>query len=56
MPQPFFTLLAAMLLAMAWAGLEDRSRQDRWRVAVRVFLCCVMTTLGGSWLMRLIHG
>jgi hypothetical protein len=56
MPHPTFTLLAAILLSMALAMLEDRSPRERLYVAVRVLFCCVMTTLGGSWLMHLIHG
>ena len=56
MPLPIFTLLAAALLAMAMAMVEDRSPRERAYVAARVFFCCAMTTLGGSWLMHLIHG
>jgi hypothetical protein len=25
-------------------------------VALRVFLCCAVSVVGGGWLMRLIHG
>ena len=56
MPHPTFTLLAAVLLSMAMAIVEDRAPRERLCVAIRVFFCCVMTTLGGSWLMYLIHG
>jgi hypothetical protein len=56
MPHPTFTLLAAVLLSMALAIVEDRAPRERLHVAIRVFLCCAMTTLGGSWLMYLIHG
>ena len=56
MPHPIFTLLAAVLLSMALAIVEDRSLRERLRVAGRVLFCCVMITLGRGWLMRLIHG
>jgi len=56
MPHPTFTLLAAILLSLAMAMVEDRAPRKRLYVATRVFFCCVLTTLGGSWLMYLIHG
>ena len=56
MPHPAFTLLAAVLLSMAMATVEDRAPRERLYVAIRVFFCCAMTTLGGGWLMYLIHG
>jgi hypothetical protein len=51
-----FTLLAAVLLSMAMAMVENRTPRERLHVAFRVFFCCTLTTLGGSWLMHLIHG
>jgi hypothetical protein len=56
MPHPTFTLLAAVLLSLAMAMVEDRSARERLYVAIRVFFCCALTTLGGSWLMYLVHG
>jgi hypothetical protein len=56
MPHPAFTLLAAVLLSMAMAMVENRTRRERLYVAIRVFFCCALTTLGGGWLMCLIHG
>jgi hypothetical protein len=56
MPHSTFTLFAAVLLAMAMAMVEDRAPRERLYVAIRVFFCCAMTTLGGSWVMYLIHG
>lgn len=56
MPHPLFTLLTAILLSLGLAMLEDRSPRERLYVAVRVFLCCAVVTLGGSRLMQLIHG
>ena len=56
MPHPIFTLLAAILVSVAMAAVENRAPRERVCVAARVFFCCTMTTLGGSWLMCLIHG
>jgi hypothetical protein len=56
MTHPTFTLLAAALLAIAFAMLEDRSSGERARVAVRVFLTCMAVVAGGGWLMYLVHG
>ena len=56
MSHPAFTLLAAILLSMAMAMVEHRTPRERLHVAFRVFLCCTLTTLGGGWLMCLIHG
>jgi hypothetical protein len=56
MPHPIFTLVAAVLLALALAMVEDRSPRERLSVAARVFVCCAVVTLGGGWLMYLIHG
>jgi hypothetical protein len=56
MPHPTFTLLAAVLLSMAMAMVEHRTPRERLSVAIRVFFCCALTTLGGGWLMYLIHG
>jgi hypothetical protein len=56
MPHPTFTLLAAVLLSMALAMVEHRAPRERLYVAIRVFCCCALVTLGGSWLMHLIHG
>ena len=54
MPHPIFTLLAAVLLSMALAMVEDRSPRERLYVAARVFFSCVITTVAGSWFMHLI--
>jgi hypothetical protein len=56
MPHLTFTLLAALLLSMAMAMVEDRAPRERLYVAIRVFFYCALTTLGGGWLMYLIHG
>jgi hypothetical protein len=56
MSHPTFTLLAAILLSMAMAMAEHRSPRERLSVAIRVFFCCALTTLGGGWSMYLIHG
>ena len=41
---------------MALAMVEHRAPRERLYVAIRVFFCCALTTLGGGWLMHLIHG
>jgi hypothetical protein len=56
MPHPAFVLLAAALLALAMAMLDDRPARERPLVAARVFLTCLAAVAGGGWLMRLIHG
>ena len=56
MPHPTFTLLAAVLLSIAMAMMEHRSPRERLYVAMRVFFCCALTAVGGSWMMHLIHG
>ena len=56
MPHAIFTLLAASLLALAMAMAGDRSPRERLHAAARVLFCCMMTLLGGSWLMHLIDG
>jgi hypothetical protein len=56
MPHPFFTLLAALLVALAMAAKGDLSARERFYAALRVFCCCVVTVLAGSWVMRLVHG
>ena len=56
MPHPMFTLLAAVLLSMALAMVENRSLRERLCVATRLLFCCAMTVLAGAWLMRLLHG
>jgi hypothetical protein len=56
MPHPTFTLLAAVMISMAMAMVEHRAPRERLHVAIRVFFRCALTTLGGGWLMYLIHG
>jgi hypothetical protein len=56
MSHPVFTLAVAMLLAGAMAAIEDRTPRERAWVAARFLLFCVAGTVGGSWLMHLIHG
>ena len=56
MSHPTFTLLAAVLLSIAMAMMEHRSPRERLYVAMRVFFCCALTAVGGSWMMHLIHG
>jgi hypothetical protein len=56
MPHPIFTLFLAFMLASAFAAIEDRTRRERLYVAIRFFLGCLASVVGGDWMMRLIHG
>jgi hypothetical protein len=56
MPHLYFALLTALLLAAALATIEDRTTRERLRAAARVLIGCAAATIGGGWLMRLIHG
>jgi hypothetical protein len=51
-----FTLLAAVLLSAALSLLGRRPLTERLYAAIYLFLCCVATTVAGSWLMHWIHG
>jgi len=51
-----FTTLCALLLALAFAAVENRTPRERVYVAVRVFLCSMFGVVAGSWTMLLIHG
>ena len=56
MPHPLFTLLTALLLALATAAAEHRPVRERLAVGLRMFSGCVLTVVASAWLMRLIHG
>jgi len=56
MPHLPFTLLAAILLSAAMALLGRRSGRERVAAAIYGFLCCVIVTVAGSWIMYWIHG
>jgi hypothetical protein len=51
-----YTLLAASLLSLGTAMVENRSAHERLTAAVRTLLGCAVAIVGGGWLMRLIHG
>jgi len=51
-----FTLLLAVLIAVATALLGNRSARDRVYHAAYLVLSCLIATLAGSWIMYLIHG
>jgi hypothetical protein len=55
MPHPIFTLFLGVMLAAAFAAVEDRTRRERLYVAIRLFLGCLASVVGGEWMMRLIH-
>jgi len=56
MSHPAFTLMASVLLSLAFAVTDDRSPRQRLYGGARVFLGCAMAAVGGGWLMYLIHG
>ena len=56
MSHPMFTLLAATLVAVSMAAVEDRTGRERLRAGVRAFVWCVAAVVGGGWVMWLIHG
>jgi len=56
MSHPIFTLLAAILLSLALAMLDSRTRRERVYIAGRTFLCCIGTLVAGGWAMYWIHG
>ena len=51
-----FTVLAAMMLSAALALIGNRTPRERAYAGTYFFLCSVVATVGGSWLMQLIHG
>ncbi len=56
MPHLAFTLLTAVLLAAGMSLLGSRPLAERLYAAIYLFLCCVATTVAGSWLTHWIHG
>ncbi len=56
MPHLTFTLLVAVLLSAVLALLGNRTPRERVDAGIYFFLCCVVTTFAGTWVMRLIHG
>ena len=56
MSHPVFTLLASVVLALAFAMVDNRTLRERLLAGARVFLGCAAATFGGGWLMYLIHG
>ncbi len=56
MSHPLFTIVAALLVSSATAAAEDRPPRARLAVGLRLFVCCLLTVVGGSWVMHWIHG
>jgi hypothetical protein len=56
MPHLTYTLLTAVLLSAAMALIGNRSMSERLYAATYILLCCVVSTVVGSWIMYLIHG
>ena len=56
MPHLIFVLFTALVISAAMAAVENRAPRARLYVALRMFLWFCVSVVGGSWLMRLIHG
>ena len=56
MPHLAFTLLTAVLLSAGLSLVGNRPPTERLYAAIYLFLCCVATTVAGSWMMHWIHG
>lgn len=56
MPHFTYTLTAAVLLSAALALLGKRTSRERVDAGIYFFLCCMVATFAGTWMMRLIHG
>ena len=53
MPHLIFVLFTALVISVAMAAVAPR---QRIYVALRTFVWCFVAVVGGSWVMRLIHG
>lgn len=49
-------MLLALALALGIAAAEDRPVHGRIAVGLRVLCSCGVAVVGGSWVMRWIHG
>jgi hypothetical protein len=56
MPHLAFTLLTALLLSAGLSLVGNRPPDERIYAAIYLFLCCLATTVAGSWMMHWIHG
>jgi hypothetical protein len=56
MSHPTWTLLVALLVAIATALPGDRPTRERPGAAAYTFLSCTVVVFSGSWLMYWIHG
>jgi hypothetical protein len=55
MSHPAVSLLMALLVSGASSFPGDRSTRERIHVAAYTFLTCLVSVVGGSWLMYFIH-
>lgn len=54
MPHFPFTVLTAFLLGISSAMMEHRTPSQRLYAGLRTFLGCMLTVIGGSWLMSVV--
>ena len=54
MPHFSFSVLTAILLAISTAMMEDRTPRERLNAGIRMFAGCMLTIIGGSWLMSVV--
>jgi hypothetical protein len=51
-----FTIVLALLLAIAMALIEDRTGRERVYLGVYWFCSALACVIAGAWIMRWIHG
>lgn len=56
MPHLIYTMLMALVLAVAMALIGTRPFRERVYAAAYVFLYCAVAVFAGSWAMYWIHG
>ena len=56
MPHPVFTLMAALVLAVAVGLLGRRRVRERLAYSTYLLVCCIGSVVAGSWVMHIIHG
>ena len=55
-PHLLFSVVAAVIFCALVGMLGKRTRRERLAHSSYLFMSCAAWIIGGSWLMRLIHG